>query len=338
MRDGPEMIEGHGVLEHVAERFAPYVAISDDTVWSLVGPGTRAGARLVVLVESLEEAWLDAQMERLRDGGRPGCLFGVGGGRATDAAKYLAHRLDCPYVLVPTNTASNAPFNGLSAVRRAGATLGVRVARAPEAYVLDYDLIAHAPPAVNRAGVGDMLLLHTMPYDWDVATRAGKAPADPATRADIEQIRHRFFAGLTSADPVDLLPVLLQTFRDHTALVTRLPDLPIGFGSEHLFAWSLEQVLGREVLHGAAVALGALLMAQVQDNDPDRVLAVLRRTQAPWHPERDLGVGWPAVAEALAHIADYNARTRSAFTVLDERPLDGASIDRLVATTRRWGG
>jgi glycerol-1-phosphate dehydrogenase [NAD(P)+] len=333
----PETLAGHGALEAAAVRFAPYVALSDPNVWQRVGPAARAGATRLVLVESVDEAWLAREADALAGAAGPGLILGVGGGRVTDATKFVAWRLRAPFVLAPTNTASNAPFNGIAAVRRQGATFGVRGGAAPAAYVLDYALIGQAPLAVNRAGVGDMLLLHTMPYDWDAAVRAGRAPADEATRARLQAIKATFAAGMTSPDPVRLLPALLAAFRDHTALVTALPSLPIGFGSEHLFAWTLEQLLGREVLHGAAVALGALLMAQVQENDPSWVTDILARTRAPWQPERDLEASWQDVATALTRIADYNRATRGAYTVLDERPLDAPRAARLVEATRRLG-
>jgi glycerol-1-phosphate dehydrogenase [NAD(P)+] len=332
------IIEGRGAVTETIMSFAGVpVVLTDPTVWGVASP-VWPGEATVYMVESLERAWLDDLADRLATAHGPDrLLVGLGGGRVTDAAKYVANRTGWRYLLAPTNTASNAPYNLMSATREDGAAHGVRLERGPEAIILDHDLIARAPGHVNRAGVGDMLLLHTVPDDWDRAVRAGRATARPAVRAAISRLLRDLEDGTLSDDPANQMPRLFRLFRAHTELVDDHPELPLGFGSEHLVAWTLDIVAGRELLHGGTVALGAVLMSAWQENAPEAVVAVVRDTRTPWRPVEDLGITWEDVARALREVAAYNARYRGIHTVLEDRPLDDRAIERLVAYAESLG-
>lgn len=326
------LIEGRGVLaEALGSAHGIPVVLTDPTVWG-VAQSVWPGEASVVMVESLERAWLDALSDRLGERFGPDrLLVGLGGGRVTDAAKYVANRTGWRYILAPTSTASNAPYNLMSATREGGAAHGVRLGRGPEAIVLDHDLIAKAPAQVNRAGVGDMLLLHTVQDDWDRAVRAGRAAANPSVRAAMGRLREELEDGTWSDAVAVLMPRLLRLFRLHTEMVDDHPDLPLGYGSEHLVAWTLDIVTGRELPHGGTVALGAVLMSAWQENEPAAVVSLLRDTKAPWRPVEDLGIVWEDVARALGGVSAYNAGYRGIHTVLEDRPLDDRAIERLVA-------
>lgn len=86
-------------------------------------------------------------------------IIGVGGGKALDIAKLLAHQHHLPVVTVPTSAATCAAWTALSNVYSdEGAFLyDVSLNRCPDLLVLDYDLIQTAPQHTLVAGIGDAL-------------------------------------------------------------------------------------------------------------------------------------------------------------------------------------
>jgi glycerol dehydrogenase-like iron-containing ADH family enzyme len=99
---------------------------------------------------------------------------------------------------------------------------------------------------------------------------------------------------------------------------------PLRAGSEHLFAWNLEAVTGRDFLHGEAVALGLVIASFLQKNAVDRVKAALREARVAYLPDQ-IGASWEEVTEALTSVQAYNDRFRHLQTVYDgirwDRPL-----------------
>lgn len=90
---------------------------------------------------------------------RADLIIGVGGGKALDAAKLLAHQCQLPVVTIPTSAATCAAWTALSNVySEQGAFLyDVSLNRCPDLLILDYDLVATAPQYTLVAGIGDAI-------------------------------------------------------------------------------------------------------------------------------------------------------------------------------------
>ncbi|PZV19153.1 MAG: oxidoreductase [Leptolyngbya sp.] len=104
----------------------------------------------------------EAALARLRAAAadhRADLVIGIGGGKALDAAKLLAHQIHRPVVTVPTSGATCAAWTALANVYSdQGAFLyDVALDTCPSLLILDYALIRTAPRRTLVAGIGDGL-------------------------------------------------------------------------------------------------------------------------------------------------------------------------------------
>lgn len=93
---------------------------------------------------------------------KPDFLVGMGGGKAIDTAKGVAHQLGIPLVSMPTLVSNCAPITALSVVyREDGPFDRFQFFDAPPALTLiDLAIAAAAPARYFRAGMGDTLAKH----------------------------------------------------------------------------------------------------------------------------------------------------------------------------------
>jgi glycerol dehydrogenase-like iron-containing ADH family enzyme len=107
-------------------------------------------------------------------------VVGVGGGKALDLAKLVAHAADLPVVNLPTSAATCAAWTALgNFYSEAGAfRFGRTFAQAPAGVVVDTELIARAPARLLASGLADTLA------KWvETSASVDYASADLTTRA-----------------------------------------------------------------------------------------------------------------------------------------------------------
>ncbi|MEO0824258.1 MAG: iron-containing alcohol dehydrogenase family protein [Cyanobacteria bacterium J06635_15] len=162
------VIKGHGSLIQAADRIAQMgqrpLMIGGDRTLALAQPFLLdpAWSELTVAPASYGPDCSEATLARLKDAiaaHRADLIIGIGGGKALDTAKLVAHQNRLPVVTIPTSAATCAAWTALSNVYsdQGAFQYDVGLSHCPDLLILDYALIATAPTRTLVAGIGDAL-------------------------------------------------------------------------------------------------------------------------------------------------------------------------------------
>jgi glycerol dehydrogenase-like iron-containing ADH family enzyme len=164
-----QVVRGRGAVAQAGDAIARLgqrpLVIGGDRTLSLIQPFLQPvlqGRSLEAAQASYGADCSEAGLAHLRHAAiahQADCIIGVGGGKALDAAKLLAHQVQLPIVTIPTSGATCAAWTALSNVYSdQGAFLyDVGLPRCPDLLILDYELVQTAPPRTLIAGIGDAL-------------------------------------------------------------------------------------------------------------------------------------------------------------------------------------
>jgi glycerol-1-phosphate dehydrogenase [NAD(P)+] len=271
-------------------RYLPFAEIEEDRPVALVTSSpawaaVRSQLRLPIVWQAdVQEATItywDKLLAQLDHLAAPiGVIYAVGGGLAVDAAKYLAARLDLPLVCLPTALSVDAFFTWASGYRQEGCVRYLET-KPPDHVIIDLTMLAVAPPLVRAAGICDVLSIATGCWDWEFSEARGQNPPEQAFIPYVAQTAQAILAGvLDCAEAAGRGDAAgLKQLLDCLALEVQLCNL-IGHarpeeGSEHYFAYAVENKVGHGLPHGDLVGPGILLMAQRQGQETSRLKAAL---------------------------------------------------------------
>jgi len=326
----PVLRSGRGLLPAALAALGPgWALVTQSEPRALLDDALLNRAQAVRDVSSLAAADLDSLVDGLPEGITT--VVGFGGGMALDAAKWVAWRRATHLILAPSILSVDAVVTNTVAVRRGGgiAYEGFVVA---DDIILDQALIRQAPARLNRAGVGDLLSIHTGLDDWRRGAGAGRIAIDDAVAAAAGTVLDRIEALAPEIGRVSDggLEGVLRAYAEVNALLLRVGHAGPEEGSEHYFGYRLEQLTGRSFVHGELIALGTMLMSTLQRNDPARPRRILEACRVDWSLGA-LGVEPAAIREALVGLPTFVREQRLAYSVIDEADLGPRACDALMA-------
>ncbi|QQE65527.1 oxidoreductase [Leptolyngbya sp. BL0902] len=325
-----QVVRGEGILSTQGEAIA---ALGQHP---LVVGGQHSLPRMQPLIESLTQAGLtphtadygrdcsEATLERLRgiaQDHQTDVVIGVGGGKALDTAKLLAHQRRCPVVTVPTSGATCAAWTALSNVySEAGAfRYDVALDRCPDRLILDYALIRTSPPRTLVAGIGDGLA------KWYEASVSSGSSDQTLIISAVQQgrvLRDILF----QKTPAALRQWGGPEWREVVDATVLLAGVIGGVGgaqcrtvAAHAVHNGLTQLPAcHDALHGEKVAYGILVQLRLEEMGGKSSLATAARQQliqfyrATGLPQTlaDLGLGNATLAD-LQQAADFACREGS---------------------------
>ena len=209
-------------------------------------------------------------------------ILGIGGGKAIDTAKLVAHQLQLPIVTLPTSAATCAAWSPLSNVySETGAfQYDVPLDRAPDLLILDYELVRRAPLQTLIAGIGDGLA------KWYEASVSSSSSEDALTIAAVQQARVLRDLLLQNSAAALSNPGSTAWVQVVDASVC-LAGIMGGLGgakcrtvAAHAVHNGLTHLLGhKSQLHGAKVAFGILVQLRLEEILQGRQLAATSRQQ-----------------------------------------------------------
>ena len=318
-----------GELRKFAHR--PYFVVTMDDLWPKFEHHFDSNLGGVHTVTTVDLDEVTAAAEALP---KIGSIIGIGGGQASDVAKYLAWSKGVPLFQVPTAMTTNAPFGHRSLMRTQGKAVALGFA-VPEAVYVDFDVIRSAPPLLNRSGVCDVLCYHTAHYDWKLAHELGREePQWPYDEGLVAVARRSYESVLGALDEIrevtdEGIRTLMLAHRwggaafHNAGWNARHMD-----GVDHAFLYCLEYVTGRHFIHGQAVGLGLYVGSELQENEPEEILAALHRVGVDIRPEA-MGVTWEDAETAMRRLAWYVRYADFWFTVADAKPVTDDIVDRV---------
>ncbi len=309
----------------------PYLVVTMEDLWPKFEHLFDSHSAGVYFVSTLDLDELTAAVEELPE---CGSIVGLGGGRAIDVAKFFAWTRRLPLFQVPTAMTTNAPFAHRPLLRAGGKAVSIGWA-VPEAVYVDFEVIRAAPLLLNRSGVCDVLCYHTAHYDWKLAHDMGKEDhRSPYDERLVAEARERFDMVFASLDEIrsvsdDGIRTLMLAHRwggaafHNAGWNARHMD-----GVDHCFLYCLEYVTGKSFIHGQAVGLGLYVGAELQDNEPGKILDALLRAGVDIRPEA-MNITWEEAATAMRQLAWYVRYADLWYTVADVRPMTEDLVERI---------
>ena len=213
-------------------------------------------------------------------------IYAVGGGLAVDAAKYIAKGLHLPLTCLPTALSVDAFLTWASGVRHEGCVQYLET-KVPERLIVDMDVLAAAPENIRAAGICDVLSIATGLWDWELAAEKGQNPEGMELIPWVADAAQAILEGAlecaeaAGAGDEDGLKQLLDCLALEVQLCNQIGHSRPEEGSEHYFAYSVENLMGKGLPHGDLVGPGILLMAEYQDQDTEELEAALAACHIP---------------------------------------------------------
>lgn len=323
----PEATYGHGLLNDLKDLLPDATLVTMAAPYEQVRHDLPAAPAHVHFVETMEQDALDRVCDGLPV---TPVVVGLGGGLACDMAKYLAWKFRRRLVLVPTVVSVDA-----FVTRAAAARVGRRVRYVgdafPERLLIDFDLIRAAPAYLNRAGVGDLLSIHTALWDWRFAREHYGEEYHDGIARQAAAILDRVETYAPDLHDVTETGVrtLVEGFREEVRLCEVWTSSRPEEGSEHYLAYCLEALTGRAYLHGALVTLMVLIACRFQDQDWSRPFSIAERIGVPFRPSA-LGLSREDLAHTLQSVHAFVHAERLPPGVFHRSPLSRAEVARAV--------
>lgn len=264
----------------------PVLLVISAPAWNAVKDNLRGLniAAIIEVTEATTEYW-DGRLSKIENQ-KSEAVYAVGGGLTADAAKYFASKLNLPLVVLPTALSVDAFITAASGIRKDGCVYYIET-KVPERLILDFEMIAKAPAFIRAAGITDVMSIATGAWDWKFAHEHGKNPAGmefiPWVYDNAQSILSGVLDCAEAAGRGDNGG--LKTLYDCLAMEVQLCN-QVGHsrpeeGSEHYFAYAVENEMGHGLPHGDLVGPAILLIAKLQGQDTTKLEKALKACNVP---------------------------------------------------------
>jgi len=305
----------YGSVDGIGSSLGSYAVMTMDVPWNLVKDRIGGKPASITMISGLKHDYLDGLVKELP---KVQTVIGIGGGMANDAAKYFAWKRNCALVLVPTIVSVNAYATPAAAVREPDGRVNYTGNVSPSKVVIDYAAIQAAPKRLNTAGTGDIYSCRTALFDWKLAHEKKGESYDEKIAAGSQGILDRLVANADEIKNVSekgirtLVELHIETNRLQVLAGKARPEE----GSEHIFFYTLENLTGREFVHGEVVGTGIFVLTHFQSAEEDHVASVMDKMGLMFRP-RDYGITHEQFVNTTIEMKRYAREKKMFFSVLD---------------------
>jgi glycerol-1-phosphate dehydrogenase [NAD(P)+] len=242
-------------------------------------------------------------------------IYAVGGGLTADAAKYFASKLNLPLVVLPTALSVDAFITAASGIRKDGCVYYIET-KVPERLILDLETVAKAPAFIRAAGITDVMSIATGAWDWKFAHEQGKNPQGmefiPWVYDNAQSILSGVFdcAEAAGRGDSDGLKTLYDCLAMEVQLCNQIGHSRPEEGSEHYFAYAVENEMGHGLPHGDLVGPAILLIAKLQGQDTSRLEKALKACNVPLN-----NIPQEMIERTLKILPDYSRKHNLSFGI-----------------------
>jgi len=323
----PTLYYGDDLVENLRLPEEDYALITMEEPWELFKDRVGHKPASVFFVTELDWYRLEALERHLPE---VEAIVALGGGTATDAAKYLAWRRHLPVDAFPSITSVDAAVTKSIAARSGGHVtyIGYIV---PRNVYIDYPLIQGAPPRLNISGIGDIICSYTALWDWRLAHVHKGEAYDPDAVKSMENWLDRIMAGAEEIRQVSKegIQLIMEAFEDISLICRRFGSSRPQEASDHTFAYNAEFQTGKHFLHGELVALGSYVMTSLQGNDTTYLTDFYHKTGLLWQP-RDIGLTKDEFRKTMSTLNWYQKSFGRRYSILDEKTIEPEFIDKFL--------
>ncbi len=267
-------------------------------------------------VEVFGRECCDAEIDRLKtvvaETGAD-VIVGIGGGKAIDTAKAVAHFCGLPVAVVPSLASTDAPCSALSVIYTAHGEFDryLVLPKNPELVLVDTAVIAKAPARFLSAGMGDALSTWFEAESCRIARagnmtgRCGNMSAYALARLCFDTLMEYGPLSLRAAEAGGVTPALERIVEANT-LLSGLGFESGGLGACHAIHNGLTVLPQTHAYwHGEKVTIGVLAALFLTDQTPAMVDKVFGFCEAVNLPTTlaDIGLGEASEAE-LCKVAE----------------------------------
>lgn len=248
----------------------PAALLTGKRSWQAVNTMLKFPVVVQAEPESADRSYLEFLAENLPK--QVQVIYAVGGGLASDAAKYIAWKRKLPAVLVPTALSVDGFFTATVSLRDSG--VGAYVETGPaERVIIDWDVISSAPAHIRGAGIVELLSIVTGLLDWRYAADKGKNTLSErfqawaaSIAAGVAQQAFRIAKGVGEGR-VQALRELLDLICMEVRLTTQIGHTRPQEGSEQYFAQAIQPRASRRGRRPYAELVGpGILLAMALHN------------------------------------------------------------------------
>ncbi len=319
------ILRGENILEKLINLHGKTLVISMKVPWEGIQKYISWKPTEIIWAQEMELEIIEGMEKELTDFD---WVVGIGGGVSCDLAKYLAWKKSIPLILVPTIVSVDAPFTPSIAVRENNVVryIGNII---PNEILVDYRIIRNAPQHLNRAGVADLLSIHTALWDWKCSAENNNEKYDEKIAREAEECLieiDKMAEEIFNVTPRGI-DAIVDLYCKEVELCDAFGNARPEEGSEHIVAYHVEYLTKRQFLHGDLVGLGIFCMSRLQENKSEWITDLMNRCGVRYKVDSLTPF---EITQTLLGLKKFKDETGLFFSVLDIREINKDFVDNVL--------